>query len=341
MMRRPFLRAGLAALLSGAVLAAPEAPALKRPTGVAVGPKGGLFLTDLATHRVLRRDPTGQLTVVAGTGAAGFSGDGGPAVSARLNGPHDVVPAPDGSLLVADTYNHRIRRIDRNGVISTVVGSGLNNPQGIALGPDGSLFVADTYNHVVRRVSPGGKLATFAGSEPGLAGDGGPATRAQMSLPNAVAVAPDGSVYISDSGNNRIRWVKPDGTIETVLGTGPGSGTAGAGFSGDGGPAERARIFAAADVEVTPGGDLLVSDSGNHRIRRVSKGIVTTYAGSGAGGTAGDGGPAVEARLNSPQKIAVDADGVLYVADRANGRIRRVAPGGTITTLRMFFNTRP
>lgn len=311
---------------------------------------GTLFISDIGTHRVVKLDRSGVLVPVAGTGVGGFNGDGIAAVKARLNAPHDLAFDSDGNLLIADTYNHRIRRINRNGLITTVVGDGsgklagdngpalkasLNNPQGIALDQGGNLYVADTYNHVVRRVDAKGIITTFAGTEAGLAGDGGPANQAQISLPMAVAVAADGSVYISDAGNNRVRRVNPAGMIETVLGFGPGSGTAGAGFAGDGGPPAKARIFAATDLKFNPAGDLFVSDSGNNRVRRISKEIITTLVGTGKAGLAGDGGAALNASLNTPQKIFLAGDGSLYIADRINHRIRRVAPDGRIETVRI------
>jgi sugar lactone lactonase YvrE len=330
-----------------AARATPLAPvSLVHPNGVALDAAGNLFITDIGAHRLLKLDRAGALMVVAGTGVGGYGGDGGPAAKARLFAPHDVVLDAAGNMFVADTYNHRVRRIDRNRIITTVAGNGraayagdggpavrasLDNPQGIAVGPDGSLFIADTYNHVVRRVDPKGTITTFAGTEGGLAGDGGPANRAQLSLPQAVAPAPDGSVYISDAGNNRIRRVRPDGTIETVLGSGPGAGTAGAGFAGDGGPPAKASIFAAADLRLSPSGDLFISDSGNHRVRRISGGVITTIAGAGMAGFGGDGGPALEAALNTPQKIALGRDGSVYIADRANGRVRRVDSGRIIS----------
>jgi DNA-binding beta-propeller fold protein YncE len=322
--------------------------ALVGPNGVALDAAGVLFITDIATHRLLKLAPHGALTVVAGTGAGGFSGDGIPAAKARLFAPHAVAVDAAGNVLVADTYNHRIRRIDGKGIITTVAGSGrgayagdsgpaakasLNNPQGIAPGRDGSLYIADTYNHVVRRVDPKGIISTFAGTAAGLAGDGGPANCAQLSLPTDVAVGPDGTVYISDAGNNRIRRVDPAGFIDTVLGTGPGSGTAGAGFGGDGGPARDARIFAAAGLACGPSGDVFIADTGNHRVRLISKGVITTIAGSGTAEFSGDGGSAPAAALYSPQKLALGKNGILYIADRANHRVRRVDTSGRIESL--------
>jgi sugar lactone lactonase YvrE len=324
---------------------APQAR-LVQPSGLALTAAGELLITDVATHRLLRLDAGGRLQVLAGTGEGGFAGDGGPAAAARLFAPHDVAVDPRGRIYLADTYNRRIRRIDERGIITTVAGGGpefrepraagdggpairatLNNPQGIALAPDGRLFIADTFNYVVRCVDPQGRISTFAGSEPGLAGDGGPAVRAQLSLPTAVTVAPDGAVLICEAGNNRIRKVSPSGIISTLAGSGPGSGNAGAGFAGDGGPVAGARLFAPVDLETCANGDLIFSDSGNHRVRIISNGTIRTLAGSG------DDGGGARAPLSTPRKIAVSSDGTVFVADSIRGRIRRIDPGGQVRTV--------
>jgi sugar lactone lactonase YvrE len=318
------------------------------PNGLALDRSGNLFISDIGTHQVLRLDSHGRLSVIAGTGESGFSGDGGPAHTARLAAPSDLVVDGDGNLLVADAFNHRIRRIDSSGVITTVVGDGkgeystrdatalavsLNNPQGIALDREGNLYIADTYNHVVRKVDRQGAVTLFAGTEAGLAGDKGPANKAQVNLPQAVAVGPDGSVYISDGANSRIRRVTPDGVIQTIAGFGPGSGEGGAGFGGDGGPAEKAKLFSPADLKVSAGGHLYVSDSGNNRVRLIAHGVIVTVAGTGSPGGEGDDGKALKATLNTPQKIAVAGDGSVYVADRVNHRVRKIDPQGVITTV--------
>ncbi len=321
---------------------------LAHPNGLAFDTAGNLLVSDIGTHRILRCAPSGALSSIAGTGEGGFSGDNGPAARARMFAPHDLVVASGGEILIADTYNHRIRRLDRQGRITSVVGDGrgayrgdggpalrasLNNPQGLALGPDGTFYIADTYNHVVRRVDPRGIITTFAGTEAGLAGDGGPALRARLSLPTAVAVAPDGMVYVSDSGNNRLRRITPAGTIETIVGSGPGSGTAGAGFAGDGEPAAKGKLFAAADVKVDARGNLFLSDTGNCRVRQIRNGILSTLAGSGSPGFSGDRGPAGQAALSPPQTLLLGSDGSVYFADRANHRVRRVDSSGRIETV--------
>lgn len=321
---------------------------LEAPNGIALDGRGNVYVSDIAAHRVVKVDSKGELQLVAGTGAAGFSGDNGPAKQATLNLPHDLIFDKEGNLIVADSGNHRIRRIDRNGVITTIAGDGkggksgynepasptsLNYPQGLALDASGNLLIADTYNHVVRKLDAKGEMTTFAGSVAGYGGDGGPALQAQFSLPMAVAVAPDGSVYISDAGNSRIRRVSPDGKIHTIAGYGPAQDTYGGGYAGEGVPLEKAKLFAATDLKCDLKGNLYIVDSGNNRVRVVRDGIITTLAGNGEAGMKNDGKAASEAQLNSPQKLAFARDGSIFITDRANRCIRKVALSGIITTI--------
>ncbi len=325
-----------------------QALKLSSPNGLALDSQGNLFISDIGAHCIFKLARRGQLTVVAGTGAAGFSGDGGPANRAQLRSPHDLLFDTLGNLLIADTGNQRIRRIDRRGVITTLAGDGrplqsnyngvapplsLNNPQGLALAADGSLLIADTYNHVVRRLDQLGKLTILAGSVGGYGGDGGPADKAQLNLPMAVAVGPDGSVYISDAGNSRLRRVAQDGRIQTVAGYGPAQDTYGAGYAGEGGPLEKAKFFSPTDLKFDAAGQLYICDSGNQRIRAVRHNVVTTVAGNGRLGFAGAGPAATAAELNSPQKLALTKDGGFFVTDRANQRVCRVDAHGIIQTI--------
>jgi sugar lactone lactonase YvrE len=318
------------------------------PNGLALNEQGELYISDIGAHRVLKLNRQGRLIVIAGTGAGGFNGDDGPAVKAQLFAPHDLAFDAAGNLLIADTYNQRIRRIDRQGIITTIAGNGtaayagdngpalqasLNNPQGLTLDREGNLLIADTYNHVIRRVDRAGTITTLAGTVPGHGGDGGPAIKAQINLTMAVAAAPDGSIYISDAANSRIRRVAADGTIQTIVGYGPAQDTYGGGYAGDGGPAAKGKIFSATDLKCDAAGNLYIVDSGNHRIRVVRNGTITTLAGAGKLGSGGDGGPATAAELNTPQKIALAKDGSFFIADRANGRVRKVDSHGVITTI--------
>ncbi|MGH8584547.1 MAG: RHS repeat-associated core domain-containing protein [Gammaproteobacteria bacterium] len=263
------------------------AAALGGLPGLALGPDGSLYIADAGNHRIRRVGPNGIITTVAGTGATGFSGDGGPATAASLSGPFGLALSLDGSLYIADQFHHRIRRVGPDGIITTVAGTGaigisgdggpataaaLNSPFGVALGPDGSLYIADGGNNRIRRVGPDGIITTVAGMGFfGFSGDGGPATAAALYLPLGLALGLDGSLYIADTGNNRIRRVGPDGIITTVAGTGRFGGTGG--FSGDGGPATAAVLNMPSGVALGPDGSLYIADSDNRRIRKVASSL--------------------------------------------------------------------
>jgi sugar lactone lactonase YvrE len=318
------------------------------PNGLALDANGELYFSDLGAHRIFKLTKTGKLLVIAGTGEVGFSGDGELATKAQLNSPHDLLFDNEGNLWIADTGNNRIRRIDRQGIITTIAGDGkalqsnfngtapatsLNNPQALALDREGNLLIADTYNHVIRQLDKTGKLSIFAGSVSGFGGDGAAATKAQISLPQAVAVAPDGSVYLCDSGYSRIRQVTLDGKINTIGGYGPAQDTYGGGYGGDGEILAKAKFFAPTDLKFDGAGNLYISDSGNNRVRVVHNGIITTVAGNGNPGFSGNGKAAKASELNSPQKIVVTKDGIIYISDRANHSIRKIDSRGNLLTV--------
>jgi len=316
------------------------AASLNYPTGVALGPDGSLYIADIFNNRIRRVGPDGIITTVAGNGLGGFSGDGGPATLAEISNPTDVTLGPDGSLYIADYWNHRIRRVGPDGIISTVAGSGtgyigafsgdggpataarLNAPTSVTAGPDGSLYIVDSYNLRIRRVGPDGIINTVAGDGyRGSPSDGVPATAASLDEPRGVALGSDGSLYIAGIGNSTIHRVGPDGIITFVAGSG-GVGL----FSGDGGPATEAELYGPMSVAVRPDGSLYIADTYHARIRRVGPdGIITTVAGNGQWLSSGDGGPATAAGLYAGD-VTIGPDGSLYFAGRDNGRIRRVGP---------------
>jgi sugar lactone lactonase YvrE len=282
------------------------------------------------------------ITTVAGDGKQGFSGDGGPATSARIFNAHGIAVDSSGNLYIADTDNWRIRKVSTSGIISTVAGKGTEGfsgdggaatsaelyPWGVALDPSGNLYIADGRNYRVRKVSTSGIISTVAGNGiKGFSGDGGPATSAELGFTVGVALDSAGNIYIADAGNNRIRKVSTSGIISTVAGNGT------RGFSGDGGPATSAELGSPSGVAVDSPGNIYIDDEGNDRIRKVDiSGIITTVAGGGSNGLA-EGGPATSAEISDPVALAVDSGGNFYFADVNNGRIRKVSTAGIITTV--------
>jgi hypothetical protein len=287
---------------------------------------------------------TNNIYTVAGSGAPGSAGDGGPATQAQFTVARGMTAMPDGGYLIADSNNNRIRRVSPTGIISTVAGTGtagytgdggpataaqIDGPISATPAADGGFLFSDARNDCIRHVSPGGSISTVAGSAvPGFSGDGGPATAAQLDNPSGVSGTSDGGFLIADSSNKRVRRVSPDGTITTVVGTGT------SGSAGDGGPAAAAQLNNPLDVDATADGGFLVADLGDDRIRRVSPGgTITTIAGTGTSGFAGDGGPATVAQMNNPAALALTGDGGFLIADAGNNRVRRVSPAGRITTV--------
>ena len=320
--------------------AAATAAQLRNPRGVAVDGSGNLYIADGSNQRIRKVDSSGNISTVAGTGTAGFSGDGAAATAAQLNSPEDVMLDGSGNLYIADTLNHRIRKVDSSGNISTVAGTGtagfsgdgaaataaqLSNPQGVAVDGSGNLYIGDRGNHRIRKVDSSGNISTVAGTgTAGFSGDGAAATAAQLRNPSGVAVDGSGNLYITDRLNHRIRKVDSAGNISTVAGTGR------QGFSGDGAAATAAQLSNPEDVTLDGSGNLYIADFWNQRIRKVdSAGNISTVA----GGAVGDGGAAVAARLIYPRDVAPDGSGNLYIADNSNHRIRKVDSSGNITTV--------
>mgnify|MGYP001610709712 FL=1 len=323
---------------------------LNVPAGLAVDAAGNLYIADYNNNRIRKVSPGGIITTVAGNGIAGFSGDGGPAIGARLNGPQGVAVDAAGNLYIADAGNYRVRKVSSGRTIATVAGNGewdpigglfgsvgdggpaikapLNKPVDVAVDAAGNLFVADAdlFMLRVRKINPGGIITTVAGSGSlFFSGDGGPAVSAGLGIPVGVGVDGAGNLYIATQDNQRIRKVTPGGIISTIAGSGQ------VGFSGDGGPATTASLSEPVDVAVDSTSNLYIADSRNQRIRRVGPdGTITTIAGSGrsgrgSGGFSGDGGPATSALLNTPNSLVVDVAGHVYVSDQNNRRIRKLS----------------
>ena len=296
-------------------------------------------MADRNNNRIRRIDTSGTVSTIAGSGRQGTSGDGGPATDAQLFNPSAIALDADGNIYVSCSGGHRVRRIDALGTISTFAGTGvpgssgdggpaveaqLDRPNAIAVDGEGNVYVAEYGSHRVRKIDTAGIINAFAGTGVrGHGGDGGPATDARLDFVRDLAVDAAGNVYLTDMNQARLRRVNSEGTIDTVVGTGT------RGWSGDGGPATRARIATPAGIVVDPGGSLFLTEFWAGRIRKVNRdGIITTIAGTGRQESTGDMGLAVEASLDRPSGITIDAAGNLYVTEAYGNRVRKLWPAG-------------
>jgi trimeric autotransporter adhesin len=311
--------------------------------GLAVDGAGNLYIAD-GISTIAKMTPDGAIATIAGSDSAGFSGDGGPAVSARFYAPSGIALDGGGNLYVADTQNQRIRKISPEGTVTTVAGNGFGGftgevpPTGgvrlgrgrdattsqlqfpVAVLPDGSgnLYIAE--QSLVRKVDAAGRLYALAGTN--APGEGGPATAAELRTPASLAMDAAGNIYFSDASANRVRRIGADGTLATVAGTGE------QGYEGDGGPATAAVLNGPLGIALDAAGNLYVADNQNQCVRKIgADGVIRTVVARGAGavGTS-DGG------LFIPTSLAVDRSGNLYIADPLEQRVRKLAPDGTVTT---------
>ena len=338
---------------------APATPTLVAPRDLAFDLTGNLYISDFSGHQILLLNTAGTLEAFAGTGTGGYSGDGGAANAATVNYPAGLAFDFFGRLYIADSGNHAIRMV-AGGTISTVETA--TTPTGLAFDELGTLYVADygageilrfavwgvappwkvpaldlAFNATGTLYTSGGSVvravsqasfatavtpAVVAGGGSSASGDGGPATLARLFHPSGTAVDSSGNLYIADRDNCRIRMIAPDGVISTLAGTGA------CGNTGDAGPAIQATLSSPSSVSVDSSGNLYIADTGNNRVRKVTKGTISAFAGDGTQGSAGDNVAAVEAELNAPGGVLAGPDGSVWIADTGNGQIRRVTPGG-------------
>ena len=392
---------------------------LSQAEGIAVDSLGEVYVADADDNRVRKINLDGTIQTVAGTGVAGFAGDGGPANAALLSHPYGLAVDPLGNLYIADLGNSRVREVTIDGAIQTIAGGGatppgnnaysapatgtqLLQPRNVTLDSNGSLYISDFGAHRVYRVSAGMLSAVAGDGDGGFSGDGGSALAAQLNAPAGLALDAQGALYIADSGNSCIRKVY-NGFISTIYNvTAPtglaidGTGTlyiaaasyigtlsqtiaglssardvavdhtgnvyvttgpfvleasggnvfpiAGNGepryFGGDGGEAATARLHAPSGIAVDSDGTYYIADTANNRVRKVTPdGVIGTLAGTGEAGSAGDNGAATAAQLNGPRSVAIDAQHNLYVADTGNNEVRKITPDGAITLVDAELNS--
>src|SRR5215469_2368082 len=325
------------------------------PSAIAYDSKGNLYLAEAANHIVRKVDTADHITTVAGTGIQGFDGDGGQATAALLDSPQGLA-VDSTSLYIADTHNHRIRKVDlASGLITTIAGSSnarsaadngpaaaatLDRPTALTLDPQGNLYLADIGSHRIRRITASTSvITTVAGTgTQGSGGDGSAATAALIDSPGGLAADATGNLYLADTHNQRIRRIDAiSGAITTVAGSGS------QGYSGDSNSAMAAKLALPQGLTIDAQGNVYVADTANHRIRRIdaSTGKITTIAGDGTQAFAGDGGDPIAASLNSPRSTSLSPSGAVTIADTGNQRIRQIAADASLQTIAGLGATTP
>ncbi|MEI9980259.1 MAG: Ig-like domain repeat protein [Edaphobacter sp.] len=330
------------------------------PSAIVFDSAGNLYLAETANHVIRKVDTTGHITTIAGTSTQGFSGDNGPAIAATFDSPQGLALDSSNDLYIADTHNHRIRRIDAaTGIITTIAGTGtpgysgdeapattaqLNLPTALAFDSGNNLYIADTRNHRIRKITAStGIITSIAGTDTqGFSGDNGPATAAAIDSPTGLALDSSNNLYLADTHNQRIRRLDATtGIITTIAGNGA------PGYSGDTAAATTATLALPHGITIDSNGNLYLADTANHRIRRIdaATGIITTIAGNGTQTFAGDIDPALTASLDSPRNTALSPSTLITLADTNNQRIRQLtgtpAPPTTIQTIAGIGTTTP
>jgi uncharacterized protein (TIGR03437 family) len=333
--------AGICFAQPGVISTVVPGSSIQGASGLAIDSSGNMYILETGIARVAKVSANGTVTVFAGNGATGYSGDGGPATSAQLFPGHGIAADNAGNVYIADLYNNVVRRVDSSGIITTFAGNGtansigqggysgdggpaksamLNLPEGVAVDTAGNVYIADTSNYRIRRVDRNtGVITTVAGNgnvppNKQTANDGGVAIQVPIEQPTSVNVDFTGNIYFS--GGARVQKVDTNGIIRTVAGNGI------LGDTGDGGPGTSAEVKSVVGLAADHSGNLYIDETTN-RIRRVdASGIITTVAGNGTSGYSGDGGPAIAAQLKGPTDVAVDSAGNIYIVD--GGGIRKV-----------------
>ncbi len=331
----PALRADKIVLVAGGTEDKTGGPALqarlKEPFGVDFDGHGNLFIIEMASgNRLLRVDDKGTLTHLAGQPTAGDTGDGGAALAAQFNGPHNLAVLPDGNVLVADTWNGRIRKIDpASGRVTSLPGYGVPTAQAKALGPycialdpaRSRLYIADLRRVQVLDLATG-KLSLVAGNgEKGVPADGSVAKESPLVDPRAVAADRQGNVYILERNGHALRVVSPDGKIRTVVNV---AGKKGA--SGDGGEATLATMNGPKHICIDREDNVIIADAENNLVRKYvpATGKILRVAGTGRKGKAGVDGAPEKCELSRPHGVAVQADGTLFITDSYNDRVLKI-----------------
>ncbi len=311
---------------------------IDHPIVIATDAAGNLYVADNVNNAIRKISTTGVITTIAGTGTAGYNGDGIAATSAKLNSPYGVAVDAAGNIYIADAFNQRIRKVNTSGIISTIAGTGTAgfngdgalatatqfwNPTCVRLDATGNIYIADNQNIRIRKISTSNIVSTITGNgSVGYTGDGGPATAARISYPAGIWVDNLGNILIADGLNHAVRKINPAGTISTIAGNGT------TGFTGAGGPATAAIISQPEDVFEDISGNLYFVDAVNNTLHKINtSGIITTIAGNGVAASIGDGGPSRAAELNGPDGVCISTSGNIYIAEAFGNRIRMIATG--------------
>jgi sugar lactone lactonase YvrE len=318
---------------------------LHHPFDIQVDRSGRIFVADTYNSRIRMIDSNNIIQSVAGTGEYGFSGEGVHATQAGFAAPGGLATTASGAIVVSDFQSHRVRRFDVGGDIATIIGTGRPDADGVpatsiatgrvlgmTISPTGDLTFADGDRQVVRQISSSGHRILVGNGVGGNSPDNILATETLLYAPTGIAYDSRGQLYFADRGTHRIRMVTLDGHVQTVAGVSGDDPVSG--YNGDGGIATDAKLTEPFGVAIDSMDRVYISDSGNNRIRRIERdGTIVTVAGTGVAGFSGDNGPAVNAQLNSPYGIAIDSHDRLLIADRVNGRIRRLDQNGFIATV--------